>query len=240
MHPAPRPPANRHQDEGPRRLPGQGAAVDAPRRADQLAPRRRRRRDARAMPPKDVSLLDVIDAVEPLQRTRGKRGVRASPLQRSSTRRSGRCAKRSPAFRWQTCCPDKSKSAARRRKWPEPRESPRQCEVAFHCWLVQQCEAGTRRHCWTSQQCPVISPSSEITRSRDSRPRRESCTHSHSFAKPAGGRESLPSPRCNRPRGIVHRVNDGRRRSRSPLLVRTCESWRIIVVVALTCCYRST
>lgn len=36
-----------------------------------------------ALPPKDVSLLDVIDAVEPLQRSRSKSRKVPSPLQRT-------------------------------------------------------------------------------------------------------------------------------------------------------------
>lgn len=36
-----------------------------------------------ALPPKDVSLLAVIDAVEPLQRTRGKSRSATSPLHRT-------------------------------------------------------------------------------------------------------------------------------------------------------------
>jgi len=36
-----------------------------------------------ALPPKDVSLLAVIDAVEPLKRTRAKTRTAASPLQRT-------------------------------------------------------------------------------------------------------------------------------------------------------------
>jgi Rrf2 family transcriptional regulator, nitric oxide-sensitive transcriptional repressor len=70
-----------------------------------------------AMPPKDISLLEVIDAVEPLQRTRSKSRSAASPLQRTLDAALGQIRETFASVSLaDMLATTKAKSAARRRK----------------------------------------------------------------------------------------------------------------------------
>ena len=74
-----------------------------------------------AMPPKEVSLLDVIDAVEPLQRARGKSRNAASPLQRTLDAALGQMRETFDNVSLSDMlAPKKGKTAARRKSAKSP------------------------------------------------------------------------------------------------------------------------
>jgi len=76
--------------------------------------------------PKDINLLEVIDAVEPLKRTKGKTRGAASPLQRTLDRALGEVRKTFEAASLADMLPRrKGKSRTRRRKPRQPSASKR-------------------------------------------------------------------------------------------------------------------
>jgi Rrf2 family transcriptional regulator, nitric oxide-sensitive transcriptional repressor len=77
-----------------------------------------------ARAPKDVSLLDVIDAVEPLRRTRGKSRA-SSPLQRTLNNALGQVRETFASVSLADMLTRAPKSAARRRKSKTARKRKR-------------------------------------------------------------------------------------------------------------------